>query len=316
MKLTSLYLLALLLAGCATGNPRAQSRPSAPTPPAMEVAATTGAPSSDASLSLPVEQVREVPRRVPSGLTHTKTVEQWSQGLASAISLLGAEPTVEHEVELGQAYMSVGILDHAYEHFAKAARTDTREGAAWDGLARIWRDWGFPHIGLGDAHRAVWCAPQSPVVRNTLGTILQNLGKGREAREQFTVALAFDPGAAYAQNNICYSWLMEGDTEAAAIACRRALALEPDLIPARNNLALASAIDGDIAGAAKIFREVGIEAAVQYNLGIIYLSQRRHSAAADAFDRAARLQPALVLAGARARQAREHAIDPLEERKP
>ena len=100
-----------------------------------------------------------------------------------------------------------------------------------------------------------------------------------------------DPGAAYAQNNLCYSWLMEANADAASIACRQALALEPGLVAARNNLALARAIDGDLAGAAEIFGAVGGEAAAQYNLGIVYLAQRRYAAAADAFDRAALLQP-------------------------
>jgi Flp pilus assembly protein TadD len=152
-------------------------------------------------------------------------------------------------------------------------------------------------------------------VHNTLGTILQFLGNGRDARAQFAQALAYDAGAAYAHNNLCYSWLMEADANAAAIACGRALAIEPGLVTARNNLALASAIDGDLAVAAEIFEEAGGEAAAQYNLGIVSLSQRRYSAAADAFERAADLNPALLLARARARQARQQAIDMPEEEK-
>jgi Flp pilus assembly protein TadD len=225
---------------------------------------------------------------------------------------LSAAPTVENEIDLAQALVRLGIADQAYEHFARAARLNPGEGAAWDGLARIWRDWGFPHIGLGDAYRAVYAAPDSPAVRNTLGTILQFLGKGREARVQFARALALDAGAAYAQNNLCYSWLMEADVDAASVECRGALATEPGLVPARNNLALARAIAGDLAGAAEIFGAVGGEAAAQYNLGIVYLAQRRYPAAADAFDRAAALQPSLLLARGRAAQARQHAADAIE----
>jgi Flp pilus assembly protein TadD len=238
--------------------------------------------------------------------------ETWSRDLVAAISRHAASPTHATEVGLAQAYVRAGILDQAYEHFAAAARLDPRDGAAWDGLARIWRDWGFPHMGLGDAYRAVWAAPRSAAVHNTLGTILQFLGDGLAARAQFAQALALDDAAAYAHNNLCYSWLMEANADAAAIACGRALAIEPGLVPARNNLALARAIDGDLAGAAEIFGEAGGEAAAHYNLGIVHLSLRRYSAAADAFDRAAVLQPSLVLARDRARQARQQAVDASE----
>ena len=309
MKLTSLCLLALLLAGCATVRPGAQSRPAILEVPRAETAARAGAPSTDASsLSEYMQQVREFSKRARPDPTNAETVERWSQDLGSAISRLASEPTVEHEVGLAQAYVRAGILDQAYEHFARAARLDARESAAWEGLARIWRDWGFPDIGLGNAHRAVWAVPLSPSAHNTLGTILQNLGKGREARAQFAQAFALDPTAAYAHNNMCYSWLMEANADAAATACGRALAIDSSLVPARNNLALARAINGDLAGAAEIFGEAGGEAAAQYNLGIVYLSQRRYSAAAEAFDRAALLQPALAMAGARARQAHQHAV--------
>lgn len=297
MRLTSLSLLALLMAGCAVGNPRAHTWPSA-----------AAQPGSDAATSSYLKQVRELDSRVRPPATDALVAETWSQDLAAAIARHAVPPTPESEVDLAQAYVRAGILDQAHEHFAAAARLDPHNGAAWDGLARIWRDWGFPHIGLGDAYRAVWAAPGSPSAHNTLGTILQCLGNGGAAREQFAQALAGDGGAAYAHNNLCYSWLMEADATAAAIACGRALSIDPGLVPARNNLALASAMNGDLAGAAEIFQQVGGEAAAQYNLGIVHLSLRHYVAAADAFDRAADLDPSLLLARARARHARQQAV--------
>jgi len=266
MRHALLGLLAgTLMAGCASVPSRAQTQPAA-------VATPDGA----------------------------ETAERWSADLAAALASYTSAPTYAGEIGLAQAYVRVGILDQAHQHFAAAARLDPADGAAWDGLARIWRDWGFPAYGLGDAYRAVSAAPDSPAVHNTLGTILQFLGKGRDARLRFTRSLALDPGAAYARNNLCYSWLMEGATGAASAECGAALDLDPVLRAARNNLALARAIDGDLGGAAEIFGVAGGEAAAQYNLGIVYLAQRRYSAAADAFDRAGALQPSLTLARARA----------------
>ncbi len=314
MRLASLCLLALLLAGCATVHQRAQSRPAAVVPPAGDAqGAAGGEPPADASLLTSVQQVRELSRRARPASSAALTAERWSPGLAAAIARRAAAPTPANDVGLGQAYVRAGIRDQAYEPFARAARADPRLGAAWDGLARIWRDWGFPHLGLGDAHRAVWASPESPEVRNTLGTILQLLGDGREARLQFARAISLDPDAAYAHSNMCYSWLMEANVAAAVASCSEALAIEPGLTPSRNNLALARAMSGDLAGAEQIFGQTGGQAAAQYNVGIIYLSQRRFAKAADAFDRAARLQPAPHLAGARARQARALAAEAPED---
>lgn len=148
--------------------------------------------------------------------------------------------------------MQHGILDKAAEHYAEAARLDTREGAAWEGLARVWRDWGVPEYALGDAHRAVYASPDSPAAQNTLGTILLALGKGFEARVRFARAAALDPGAAYAWNNRCYAWLAEGNPEAAVPDCLRALAIDPGLKPAARNLAVARAMDSLLTGGAPV----------------------------------------------------------------
>ena len=314
MRHTLLYLLAAVLAAgsaCSAVHAPARTWPTGPAVATAGATVRTDPPSGEASLASYVQQVRELSRRVRPRATDALVAERWSQDLAAAIARHSTTPTHASQVGLAQAYVRAGILDKAYEYFATAARLDPNDGAAWDGLARIWRDWGFSHIGLGDAYRAVWASPRSPAVHNTLGTILQFLGRGRDARVQFVRALECDGGAAYAQNNLCYSWLMEANADAASIACGRALALEPGMTPARNNLALAKAVAGDLAGAAETFGAVSGEAAAHYNLGIVYLAQRRYAAAADAFDRAALLQPALILARDRARQARQFAADAL-----
>jgi Tfp pilus assembly protein PilF len=166
-------------------------------------------------------------------------LENASAELSAALARQAAGRTAESEVRLAQAFMRHGVLDKASEHFAEASRRDPREGAAWDGLARVWRDWGFPDLGLGDAYRAVYASPDSPAMRNTLGTVLLALGRGADARAQFARAAALDPGAAYAWNNLCYAWLAEGDFEPAIADCSRALAIDPGFGPAARNLAFA-----------------------------------------------------------------------------
>ena len=88
-----------------------------------------------------------------------QAAEQWSLDLADALSRVADSPGAGHELGLAQAYVRAGILDQGYEHFVAALRLNPRMSAAWDGKARIWRDWGFPHLGLGDAYRAVSADP-------------------------------------------------------------------------------------------------------------------------------------------------------------
>ena len=78
-------------------------------------------------------------------------------------------------------------------------------------MARLWRDAGFPQLGLADAHRAVYFAPASPEARNTLGTILQALGHRQLARQEYERALKMNPKASYALNNLCYVSLLDGN---------------------------------------------------------------------------------------------------------
>ena len=151
-------------------------------------------------------------------------------------------------------------------------------------------------------------APHSAAAHNTFGTILEALDRHREARAEFERALALDPGAAYALNNVCHSWVAEGNGVAAAEACRRALAIAPDLAPARNNLALAYAVQGDLQAAEREFAVARSPAALAYNLGVLHMAQRQFDEAAVAFSRAASLDPLMPLAAERARQARKLAF--------
>jgi tetratricopeptide (TPR) repeat protein len=220
MKRHGLYVLVLLMAGSAAvraASPAAQlagaKRPDQEKAPASAAAGKSARPKT---------------ATVGADLAETR-----SPALAAAVSSYSASPTVREEVELAHAYYGVGILDQAFDHYEAAARRQPREAAAWDGLARVWRDWGYPGLGLADAHRAVFADPSSPMARNTLGTILQLLGKSQEASEQFTRAVGLDPGAAYAHYNLALARMTLGRWAEAADAFERAATLDPTLDAAR-----------------------------------------------------------------------------------
>jgi tetratricopeptide (TPR) repeat protein len=170
--------------------------------------------------------------------------------------------------------------------------------------ARIWRDWGFPQRGMGDAARAVYYAPQSAAAHNTWGTVLAASGRPLEARTEFERARALDPDAPYVLSNLCYMEFVSGELDQAIADCRRALVVDPTLVAARNNLALSLAANGRYAAAEEEFRAAGGAAIGHYNAGVAYLAARRFAEARAAFEAVAPAHPLSTRARARAAQAR------------
>jgi tetratricopeptide (TPR) repeat protein len=263
------------------------------------------------SLEVYIGKIRKLsaaaaPKRVP-----VPTVEKENSELQSALQALDFGATPSRHRRVADAYRQVGILDLAYDHYLGARHLDSRDAAAYDGLARIWRDWGLPDLGLGDATRALYYAPTSAAAHNTFGTLLYALGKTGDARRAFERALALDPDAAYVWTNLCYLSFQAGDFSAAVGRCRRALVLEAGLAPAHHNLGLVYAAAGDMTLAEAEFRAASGDAASrEYNIGIAWSAARKYPEAALAFEAAETLRPGFTRATERARQARRLAQQP------
>lgn len=200
-------------------------------------------------------------------------------------------------------YARRGIVDMAHQYLDYAREIDPDDPATLDAAARVWRDSGFPQFGLTDAYRAVYFAPASPVARNTLGTLLQAMGHLDEARTEYERAVALDPRATYALNNLCYTWILSWETARAVSACTRALAIDPGMTPARNNLGLAYAMAGKPQASRAALFEAADRATALYNAGIVHLARREYRSAVSAFAAAHALRPANTAAAARAKQA-------------
>jgi tetratricopeptide (TPR) repeat protein len=130
------------------------------------------------------------------------TIEARDAKLAAALLTLRLRPSAAQHRAAADEYRRVGILDTAFDHLTAAIRLNPKDAAAYDARARIWRDWGVPRLGMGDAARAVYYAPRSAAAHNTLGTLLVASGQRGEARRQFLKALTLDPTAAFARENL------------------------------------------------------------------------------------------------------------------
>jgi len=233
------------------------------------------------------------------------TLETNDRILSNALLGVQIAPSPLAHRRVAERYRELGILDSAYDHYAAAVQLDRTDAAAYEGLARVWRDWGFPQLGLADASRAVYFAPAWAVAHNTLGTLLVALGRAEAARNAYARALALDPNAAYVLNNVCYLSFLEGQSARAIAECEAALTIDPTFTAARNNLALANAAAGRSDEAKKQFMAAGDAAAALYNMGIVQLAGKQYAGAMKAFQEAYHARPTWAAALERAQQARK-----------
>ena len=231
------------------------------------------------------------------------TLEGSDERLKAALLQLAVAPTAAAHRQVAFEYRRLGVLDHAQEHFAAAVKLDSKDVVSRDGMARIWRDWGFPNLALREARRAVADAPRSAAAANTLGTVLQALGELDEAKRWYWRAVALDANAWYALNNLCYAEIMTRQPYAIT-TCERAVSAAPHSAVVRNNMALAHAASGDFDGARTWFRRATDTATADYNYGIIMMSERKYRDAQEAFRQALLADPDSTLAAQRVRQAR------------
>jgi Flp pilus assembly protein TadD len=298
-------LLVFVVAGCAAHQSEKAKRQARDSVSQSDLAQPPEAASVQAQID---EKTRE--HREAAAANKPETVEGNDAALARALKAADAAPTAENLRRAAVEYRRVKVYDQAHDFFKRAIALDPKNAAAFDGLARTWRDWGLPSVGLSHAYKAVYLAPEWAAAQNTLGTLLFVLGNNGEARRRFERAVALDPKAAYALNNLCYLSFTEGDETRAITECHEALGRDPGLTIAHNNLALAHAAAGQIDLAEREFLAGGSRGIGFYNLGIVHMARRDYPNAAVAFDTAFREKPSLWEANVRAREARTLAARP------
>ncbi len=195
----ALTLLGGLGVGCASADAGAfAARFVTNGAPAIDLGGPVPAPAPPAR-SGPTQQPRFVARS-SAGLV---TLEATSPRLREDLAALGAAPSVAGYLAVAATYRAHGVDDRAFDYLAEGVAHYPRAAALHDATARMWRDWGLPDRALRHAHLAVRYAPESPATHNTLGTVLWALSDFRNAAHAFAAAVARDPAAGYARQNVC-----------------------------------------------------------------------------------------------------------------
>jgi predicted Zn-dependent protease len=162
--------------------------------------------------------IRDVWRTSPAA----SDVDATDPGLRSALANLQSAPALATHLAAAQEYRRLGILDRAFDHLKAGALFDEHDPAVNDALARTWRDWGLPGMGLSNAYRAVYAAPRSAIPRHTLATLLLALGKRADAEAALREVVRLDPSAWYGWHNLCRMVMADGRTQEAIPLCQRA----------------------------------------------------------------------------------------------
>ena len=294
--------------GCAVRGPKFASRFVTPGEPSVtydDPAAPKPAPAPP--LSDYVRKIRALQSVAKPKSSFLPTIESTDPGLSQALLFLAMRPGAEAHRQVAVAYRRAGVLDYAFRHFQRAAALSTCDAPSFDGMARLWRDWGMTDLALSDAYHALRCSPSSAEVHNTLGTIFESLGRQAAAKNAYEKAVALNPRAAFAYNNLCYIELTRGNHAAASRFCQAALSLDASSVAARNNMALIEAKAGDLVGAEHRLRAGKLSASSLYNVGVLHLSEGRYREAAVVFDQAVDSQPSMTIARQRSVQARKAA---------
>lgn len=253
------------------------------------------------ALPLSAQTGTDVPAKPPKRSTPV-TLEMRNRTLAEARLRAQLAPTAENERLLAHEYLAARVLDLAFDHYTAALRQDPHDASSYDGLARIWRDWGFVHLALPHAYRAVYYAPDSASTHNTLGTLLLQHGVVAAARAQFEIARILAPQQAYPVNNLCYLELRQGNVPDAVRLCGQAVIAAPDSKIVRNNMAMAFARTGDLEAAWDQFEAGSGPAVAAYNEGIVLMAARQYDRAMEAFARARAADPSFLPALNRLRE--------------
>jgi tetratricopeptide (TPR) repeat protein len=187
-----------LVSACATESHNRFIRRSGSGPIEVEQDPRSAPRTSAPSAQVGVQQ----PGIRPAAATTVSTAEGTHAELRDALASLKRRPSASAHLGVAHAYAHARVDDQALDHFDQALELDSRLAAAYDGRARLWRDWHFLSPALADATRAVYFAPRSPEARNTMGTVLAALKDRTAAAAAFRCAMALDPDALYAGVNL------------------------------------------------------------------------------------------------------------------
>lgn len=181
-------------------------------------------------------------------------------------------------IGLARRYRELGFPDLALEHARFAVERFPDSAEAQLEQARALRALGFHREAADGLESFFRSHPRAPAaVPAWLGILRDELGQWQQGEAAHRAAIALAPERHDLYNNLGYNLLRQGRHQEARQALERALALNPQSEAARNNLGLALAALGS--GALEAFRHSSDPATAHNNLACALIEQGRYGEA-------------------------------------
>jgi tetratricopeptide (TPR) repeat protein len=239
-----------------------------------------------------IQGSKAVKAKTRTNITNPDVLEQKHPVVASLLEKIQHDPSnPQNHYELASVYHRLQIFDKALLEYEKAIEFPSENPEYYEGMGRLWRDWGTPTSGISYLEKALDLRSSHPEAWNTLGTIYDQLGNFSEAQRCYLNALALNSELDFVYSNLCFSYLQTGEVQDAIYYGERAVQLNPNLIQARNNLGVAYGMADDFIRAIEQFKLIGDEAEAHNNLGVLLLKKQRNVEAMEEFKLAVRLKP-------------------------
>jgi tetratricopeptide (TPR) repeat protein len=240
-----------------------------------------------------------------TSITNPDVLEQKHPVVASLLEKIQHDPNnPQNHYELASVYHRLQIFDKALLEYEKAIEAASENPEYYEGVGRLWRDWGTPTSGINYLQKALDLRSSYPEAWNTLGTIYDQLRNFSQAQRCYLNALVLNSELDFVYSNLSFSYLQTGEVQEAIYYGERAVQLNPNLIQARNNLGAAYGMADDFVRAIEQFKLIGDEAEAHNNLGVLLLKKQRNVEAMEEFKLAVRQKPFYRVAAQNYRTAR------------
>lgn len=240
--------LALLLAGCASGDEEGEALAGGELVPAT--AATEGLYASFFDAAVAAERGRDY----VSAITFYNSLYQRDPYELKAV--LG----------LARNFRFVGAPERAVTVLEIALSKSPKEPALVSELGKVHLAAGEPEKALGWLLKARELSPNDWRIHSALGITYDRLARYQAARLSYQAALDRSPSNVSVLNNLALSYVQTANLDRGIEILARAITMPQASIQARQNLALLYALNGDIDKAEKLARADLPEKMVRKNL--------------------------------------------------